>query len=376
VALFERGKAGVFCEIPHQCQVYSACGSHFRFILAFDFYLYFPSMIMRYASFLAVLFFMACSLSQPEAPAEPTPPPPPPEPVAEEPMDDMMEMDDMMMHTKALDEGCAALTAKTAEEKTAILEDIAHNMDKDALDLILGKECAFLGEIVEVAEVTDDALKLNPNDDEVLYFSLETNRFFLTCTSMNTLAYVVERSNDDEPEEYFEEYPDEFEAAAMMMKEMIEEMGGMEMMEEMGDMEGMEHMDEMEMMEDMEGMDSTSSPQVEMVEKEEGAYINARDNVALASAAIGNGNPALIFFHASWCGYCQAKDKVLTKLYSENSFSISTYKVDYDTVNDLKARYGITTQDTVVLVDGEGNAVQMVMGATEGDLRSLLSSSS
>ena len=124
--------------------------------------------------------------------------------------------------------------------------------------------------------------------------------------------------------------------------------------------EGMEHMKGMGMMDEEGG---------------EGAYINARDNVALAANAIGNGKTSLLFFHATWCGYCQAKDKILKDLYSTRAFPVSTYKIDFDTANDLKARYGITTQDTVVLIDGSGNALQTVVGATEGDLRNLLSSS-
>ena len=98
---------------------------------------------------------------------------------------------------------------------------------------------------------------------------------------------------------------------------------------------------------------------------EGGAEIVARD-------ILGNGEPSLIFFFASWCPRCAAKEVVLRRLYSEGEFPVSTYKVDYDRSADLKARFGVTVQDMVVLVNSQGEAEQMVVGATEADLRMLL----
>lgn len=106
----------------------------------------------------------------------------------------------------------------------------------------------------------------------------------------------------------------------------------------------------------------------------DGGYVDAYSDIEIVNAIIGNGDKSLIFFYASWCGFCQAKDVVLESLYSENSYAISTYKVNYDDADDLKARYEVATQDTVVLIDGEGNAEQMLSGATEEDLDMILSS--
>ena len=260
---------------------------------------------------------------------------------------DMGMMDDMMMETSALKEGCSALSAKSAREKALIIDEIGHNMDHDALDMILGEDCAFLGDVVEVAEITDNNLKLNPNDTETLYFSPDTNRFFVTCKSMNTFAYVVPRSNDQDPAEYFAEHHSEFAGAADMAKNMMEDMGDMEM-------GGGEDEEE----EKMRG----------------GSYVeNSFTDASVANAVIGNGEPALLFFYASWCGYCQAKDVTFKELYRDESFSVSTYKIDFDTANDLKAHFGVSTQDTVVLVDGSGEADQVILGATKNDLITLLS---
>ena len=107
-----------------------------------------------------------------------------------------------------------------------------------------------------------------------------------------------------------------------------------------------------------------------------GSYVETSyADQSVVDAAIGNGDPALLFFYASWCGYCQAKDGLLKTMYGENEFALSVYKVDYDTAEDLKERYGVFQQDTVVRIDESGEAQESVLGATEADLRKLLSSS-
>jgi thiol-disulfide isomerase/thioredoxin len=315
---------------------------------------------MRILAALAVLFLSACSFlqSEPEKQQQPTPPVVTQEmPIMNDSMGLMepgMEHE-MMVHTAALSEGCDALTAKSAEEKAQILQDISHNMDKNALDMILGKNCAFL-ETVAVLDIEEDDLKLNPEDTETLYFSSETNQFFVTCMSMNTVAYVVERLTDDTPEKYFDTHKSKFAAAAKTMKDMMQEM------------EKMEGMD----MEMMKGGDAPEESE-ESGAVEKGAYINARNDLAIAFSAIGNGTPALLFFHASWCGSCKAKDEVLTGFYEEGSYPVSTYKIDFDTAEALKAKYGISSQDTVVLVDGTGKAIETIMGASEADLQRMIS---
>ena len=104
-------------------------------------------------------------------------------------------------------------------------------------------------------------------------------------------------------------------------------------------------------------------------------YYGAATGALLASRVIGNGHPSLLFFFASGDTYSEEKDRVLKDLYTRGKFLLSTYKLDYEKEEDLKRRFGVTTEDTVVLVDGEGKAKQSIVGATEDDLRLLLSSS-
>lgn len=62
----------------------------------------------------------------------------------------------------------------------------------------------------------------------------------------------------------------------------------------------------------------------------------------------------ILFFHASWCGECQAFDKVLRE--SAIPHDVQILKVDYDSRQDLRQRYGVTHQTTFVEVDDDDDA--------------------
>ena len=268
--------------------------------------------------------------------------------------------DHMMMQTAALQEGCDVLTAKSVEEKTAILNDLAHNMDHNGLDMILGKDCAFLGEVVHVVDLTGPNVRISPTDVEMLYFSPETNHFIASCSAMNAVGYVLERQGDMDPYDYFYQNLPAFEATAGEARSMMEMMGdidGMDMMD------GMEHMDGMDNMGGMEGMEHEGGDDQAM---ESGQY------TAYADGVIGNGEPAVLFFAASWCPACQANDARLQEWYGSEQFPVSTYKIDYDNSSDLKSRYGVVQQDTFVRIDGGGDAQQTISFPDETSLRNII----
>ncbi|UTT63255.1 thioredoxin family protein [Microcella humidisoli] len=60
----------------------------------------------------------------------------------------------------------------------------------------------------------------------------------------------------------------------------------------------------------------------------------------------------VLFFHASWCPKCRALDEDIEANAIPDGMTI--FKVDFDTANDLKQRYGVTLQTTIVYVDDEG----------------------
>lgn len=131
----------------------------------------------------------------------------------------------------------------------------------------------------------------------------------------------------------------------------------------------------------MQGSSSASvmvSSAQAMSQTAEGQQMRSVSSVSAAqyqdfrAGVIGNGETSLLFFHAPWCPYCVKTNIQLSALYSDNSFSVSTYKVDYDSSIDLRQQYGVIVQDTVVLIDGNGKTIRSILHPTEADFLSLL----
>ncbi len=79
-------------------------------------------------------------------------------------------------------------------------------------------------------------------------------------------------------------------------------------------------------------------------------------------------NKRVLFFHASWCPYCQAADREFNANPGEIPEDVVLFKVDYDTEKELIEKYGITYQHTFVLVDEDGNEITKWNG---GDIDNL-----
>lgn len=90
---------------------------------------------------------------------------------------------------------------------------------------------------------------------------------------------------------------------------------------------------------------------------------------------IGNGIGSVLFFHAAWCPYCIKNDQRLTGWFADPgpSFPVySVYKVDYDDSKDLRSQFGVTTQDTFILIDRDGNEERKLTFPNESSLYELL----
>lgn len=68
----------------------------------------------------------------------------------------------------------------------------------------------------------------------------------------------------------------------------------------------------------------------------------------------------LLFFHASWCPSCRALDAEITDNQEDIPADTAIFKLDYDTEAELKRRYGINRQHSVIAIDGTGAAVSSV----------------
>lgn len=67
----------------------------------------------------------------------------------------------------------------------------------------------------------------------------------------------------------------------------------------------------------------------------------------------------VVFFFASWCPNCILTLSELSEKWSDVEPDITLVIADYDTETDLKAKYGVTYQDTFVLLDKKAEGVKL-----------------
>lgn len=71
----------------------------------------------------------------------------------------------------------------------------------------------------------------------------------------------------------------------------------------------------------------------------------------------------VLFFHASWCPSCRGLSSDIEKNLSAIPEGLSILKADYDKESELKKKYGITYQHTLVQVDKDGNLIKKWSGS-------------
>jgi len=71
----------------------------------------------------------------------------------------------------------------------------------------------------------------------------------------------------------------------------------------------------------------------------------------------------VLFFHASWCPSCRGLNADIEKNLGMIPSDVSILKVDYDTESEMKRRYGVTYQHTLVQVDAEGTMIKKWSGS-------------
>lgn len=77
----------------------------------------------------------------------------------------------------------------------------------------------------------------------------------------------------------------------------------------------------------------------------------------------------ILFFHAPWCPQCrQLETEIQAGPLPEGT---TIFKVDYDTNQALRQKYGVTLQTTLVKVDDQGNLVEKYVAYEEPTLAAL-----
>lgn len=113
--------------------------------------------------------------------------------------------------------------------------------------------------------------------------------------------------------------------------------------------------DESAMMDEEKVMVKTGSYEAYSIEK-------------IAMAATGD---VVLFFHASWCPSCRALNGDIEKNAGAIPAGVTILKTDYDKETELKKKYGVTSQHTLVQVDKDGNLIKKWSGGSK--LENLLS---
>ena len=83
------------------------------------------------------------------------------------------------------------------------------------------------------------------------------------------------------------------------------------------------------------------------------------EKVALASAT----HKVILFFRAGWCPTCRALDADIKAHLGDIPAGVTILDVDYDNSTDLKMKYGVRMQHTLVEVNAQGTLIQKWIGS-------------
>ena len=92
---------------------------------------------------------------------------------------------------------------------------------------------------------------------------------------------------------------------------------------------------------------------------------------ALAAAQKAD-KPVAVHFHADWCPTCRAQEKVLQTLKAEPGLDITVLVANYDTEKDLKRRFNVRAQSTLVVLRGQQEWARLVGDTSADSIRQAL----
>lgn len=69
-------------------------------------------------------------------------------------------------------------------------------------------------------------------------------------------------------------------------------------------------------------------------------------------------------FYASWCPSCRKLESDINESLDDIPSNLTMLRVDYDSNTELKQKYGVTKQHTMVQIDNQGNLIQKWSGGS------------
>lgn len=77
----------------------------------------------------------------------------------------------------------------------------------------------------------------------------------------------------------------------------------------------------------------------------------------------------VLFFHAPWCPQCRELEDTINR--NGVPSGVTVFKVDYDSNQGLRQKYGVTMQTTFVKVDSAGNKIKSYVAYQEPQFSSV-----
>ena len=112
-----------------------------------------------------------------------------------------------------------------------------------------------------------------------------------------------------------------------------------------------------------------------LINPDEDEKLSEAQYVAYSESSLQDyqGQNKVIFFHAAWCTTCRALDAELSENISQLPEGTVVLKADYDSETDLRQKYGVNLQHTLVFIDDEGNQTKNnLIGANLDGLKAAL----
>ncbi|MBT4856688.1 hypothetical protein HON52_00690 [Candidatus Uhrbacteria bacterium] len=72
----------------------------------------------------------------------------------------------------------------------------------------------------------------------------------------------------------------------------------------------------------------------------------------------------VLFFHATWCPSCRTLESDINTNIQSIPDDVVILQVDYDTETELRQKYGVTVQHTIVQVDENGDLISKWAGGS------------
>lgn len=113
--------------------------------------------------------------------------------------------------------------------------------------------------------------------------------------------------------------------------------------------------------------ESTTTPQATSTSSstQPGKYVDYTEDIIASTKGT-----KILFFHAPWCPQCKALDSSIRS--GKIPDGVTIIKVDYDSSQKLKQKYGVTVQTTLVSVDDAGNLIKKYVAYSTPSLKALI----